>query len=219
MFFIPLTILFIFFIILLLPVLFILLQIGLVSFAFENLGIPTEAAIIFYAVSLISSSFNIPVYKRDINTITPITQLPFESFIGSVPQLVKKQIVAVNVGGCIIPVIMSLIIAAGAPLIPIIISTIIVTLISYFAARPVTGVGIMMPFWVAPIASAIVASLFSPGNSASVAFVSGVFGILIGADILHLKDFLKANPGILSIGGAGVFDGIFLTGIVAAFLS
>jgi len=43
-------------------------------------------------------------------------------------------------------------------------------------------------------------------------------GTLLGADLLHLREIRK-YPGIISIGGAGVFDGIFLTGIVAVFLS
>ena len=54
-------------------------------------------------------------------------------------------------------------------------------------------------------------------NAAPVAYISGVMGTLLGADLLHIGDLPAV--GILSIGGAGVFDGIFLTGILAAFLT
>ncbi|MCH7552064.1 DUF1614 domain-containing protein, partial [Patescibacteria group bacterium] len=44
-------------------------------------------------------------------------------------------------------------------------------------------------------------------------------GVLIGADLLRLPKVMKGEVGIMSIGGAGVFDGIFLVGIVAALLA
>jgi uncharacterized membrane protein len=46
-----------------------------------------------------------------------------------------------------------------------------------------------------------------------------VLGPLIGADLLHLRDIEKIATGIASIGGAGTFDGIVLSGIVAAYLA
>jgi uncharacterized membrane protein len=52
-----------------------------------------------------------------------------------------------------------------------------------------------------------------------VAFVAGVLGPLIGADLFHLKDISRVSAGILSIGGAGTFDGIVLSGILAALLA
>jgi len=43
---------------------------------------------------------------------------------------------------------------------------------------------------------------------------------LIGADLLHLRDIGRIAPaGVASIGGAGSFDGIVLSGILAAYLS
>ncbi|MDP2663865.1 MAG: DUF1614 domain-containing protein, partial [bacterium] len=50
------------------------------------------------------------------------------------------------------------------------------------------------------------------------AFVSGTLGVLIGADILNLRK-IQRYGGFLSIGGAGVFDGIFLVGVISALLA
>lgn len=47
----------------------------------------------------------------------------------------------------------------------------------------------------------------------------GVLGPLIGADLLHLRDIEAAESGVVSIGGAGTFDGIVLSGIIAAYLA
>jgi len=44
-------------------------------------------------------------------------------------------------------------------------------------------------------------------------------GTLIGTDLLNLNKLKRLGAQKVSIGGAGVFDGIYLTGIVAAFLS
>jgi len=47
----------------------------------------------------------------------------------------------------------------------------------------------------------------------------GVLGPLIGADLLHLRNIEALETGIASIGGAGTFDGIFLSSIIAAYLA
>jgi uncharacterized membrane protein len=49
-----------------------------------------------------------------------------------------------------------------------------------------------------------------------------LLGTLLGADILHLANTRTLNrlrSPMLSIGGAGTFDGIFLTGILAVLLA
>ena len=95
----------------------------------------------------------------------------------------------------------------------------IVTFICYSVSRPVKGLGIGMPIFIAPFTAAITAILISPQNSAPLAYICGTMGVLIGADILRIKDIPKLGAPIASIGGAGTFDGIFLTGIVAVLLA
>lgn len=188
--------------------------------AFEKLGLPSSLALSFYLISLLASSINIPIYKREVETPPFQSFTPLDFFIGTYPQLYKEQVIAINVGGCLIPIIFSLLILQKTPFVPFLLSLAVVTIVSYFFARPVEGVGIVMPFWVSPLVSVFSAWMFAPENAvARVAFTAGIIGTLLGADILHLKDFVLKKPGLLSIGGAGVFDGIYLTGILAAFLS
>ena len=52
-----------------------------------------------------------------------------------------------------------------------------------------------------------------------VASISGTFGVLIGADLLNLRNLAALRAPVVSIGGAGTFDGIFLTGIIAVLLA
>ena len=69
------------------------------------------------------------------------------------------------------------------------------------------------------IASALIAIFLSHNQSPPLAYISGTLGVLLGADILRLNDIRKMGVPIASIGGAGTFDGIFITGIVAVLLA
>jgi uncharacterized membrane protein len=44
-------------------------------------------------------------------------------------------------------------------------------------------------------------------------------GTLVGADLLNLGRLRGVGAPVASIGGAGTFDGIFVTGIVAVLLA
>ena len=59
----------------------------------------------------------------------------------------------------------------------------------------------------------------SPVNyPAQIAYVGGTFGTLIGADILNLPKIGQLQAPSVSIGGAGAFDGAYLTGLVSVLL-
>ena len=102
---------------------------------------------------------------------------------------------------------------------PVVLATTIVSAISYILSRPIPGLGIAMPIFIPPMAAALCAFIFAPVHSAAVAYISGTFGVIIGADLLRLKEIQRIGATVVSIGGAGTFDGIFLTGIVAVLLA
>jgi uncharacterized membrane protein len=88
----------------------------------------------------------------------------------------------------------------------------------------VPGIGIATPMFIPPIVAALVAlaltGLFGAGTHVdAVAYVSGVLGTLIGADLMNLGKLRDLGAPVASIGGAGTFDGVFLTGIVAVLLA
>lgn len=136
---------------------------------------------------------------------------------------IEVQGVAVNFGGAIVPILLSFYFLllgwrAGFDLEPVLIATILMIVICKFLAKVVPGTGISLPALIPPIFSAIVALILTSQFAAPCAFIAGTSGVLIGADILNLKRVQKYG-GFLSIGGAGVFDGIFLVGIVSALLA
>ena len=95
----------------------------------------------------------------------------------------------------------------------------IVTAVSYLFSRPIPGLGIGIPLFIAPLVSVLTALLLDPQHSAPLAYISGTLGVLIGADLLRLRDIDQLGVPVASIGGAGTFDGIFFTGIIAALLA
>jgi uncharacterized membrane protein len=198
-------------------------QIGLLTIAFDKLGLSQSSAFLLLFSSLLGSGVNLPLFKINAEA-PPESQMPkvFRSML-RLPeqQFTGKTIIAVNVGGCLIPITFSIFLISHAALTAwqVLAAIGVVTLISRLTSRPMQGFGIGMPLFVAPISAALVAMVINPDNSAPLAYICGTLGVLVGADILRLSDIRKMGVPIASIGGAGTFDGIFITGIVAVLLA
>ena len=218
MIFIPIALLFFLLFIIFLPVLLALVYFHVITLGFEGLGISSGETIILLFLILIASCINIPLTgKKLVYTTRP-------RFFGlfRTPK-VEVHGLAINLGGGVIPVLLSfyflfLLWNQGFELTPVFWAVFLMIILSKILARVVPGAGISLPFFIPPIFSALFALILTPGFAAATAFIAGVLGTLIGADILNLARAQKYG-GYLSIGGAGVFDGIFLVGIVSALLA
>jgi len=126
---------------------------------------------------------------------------------------------AINLGGTIIPTGVSIYLLFKAPLLPTLLATALMILICKFLARSVPGRGLAIPMIIPPVLATAFALLLGGDFAPQVAYISGVLGTLIGGDLLNLGRARKLGAGIVSIGGAGVFDGIFLVGISSVVLT
>src|SRR5882757_1021767 len=86
-------------------------------------------------------------------------------------------------------------------------------------ATPVHGIGIAVPVFAPVVATAILAFILSREYAAPLAYIGGSMGTLIGADLTNLDKIGGLGAPVASIGGAGTFDGIFMTGILAVLLA
>jgi uncharacterized membrane protein len=133
-------------------------------------------------------------------------------------------VIAVNLGGCLVPTALAGYQAARLALeapsvLPAAFGALAINVVlCYTVANPVPETGITMPPLVPAGAAAICGLLFAPEWAPPIAFMAGVMGPVIGADILHLDDIAEISTGMASIGGAGTFDGIVLSGLVATLL-
>jgi uncharacterized membrane protein len=69
------------------------------------------------------------------------------------------------------------------------------------------------------ITAAIAGWVLSRRYAAPLAYIGGSMGTLIGADLLNLGAIQGLGAPVASIGGAGTFDGIFLTAILAVLIA
>lgn len=135
--------------------------------------------------------------------------------------------IGLNVSGGLIPIILALYQFYRAKPEAILIVTAVVASFSYFLVTVIPGIGIVTRvsrFWLITIVAVLSAmALVVDGVNrydVSVAFAGGVLGTTIGADLLHLKDVrpeIAATP--LSIGGAGLDDGIAQCGLCALIIA
>jgi uncharacterized membrane protein len=188
---------------------------------------PSAALALVFAI-FVGGLVNIPVrsivHDRDV-IVHPLAVYGLGNFWPKLQRVGRVTIIAVNVGGCLIPMglvlyeIVQLTARNPQTLFAVAAGCAVNSLVCYFIARPVPGIGIAMPGVISPIVAVSVALLLAPDAAAPVAFAIGVVGPLVGADLMHLKDIETNEIGVVSIGGAGTFDGIVLSGIVAAYLA
>jgi uncharacterized membrane protein len=197
-------------------------QVGALTYAYQKLGLGQGWAFALLGVSLLGSSVNIPLARLRANR--PMTEERVVTYLGTryvVPANSSAEtVVAVNVGGAVIPVVLSLFLIVHDQLsLSTLLAIAVVTLYVHFAARPIPGVGIAVHGLVPALVAAGVALLIGGPNVPAVAYVAGTIGCLVGADLLNLGKLADLGTPIASIGGAGTFDGVFLTGIVAVLIA
>jgi len=202
------------------------LVLGALSVDFGKVGLSPMAILLILAGTLIGSFINIPLLK--LKTTVPVIREKSVSWLGmtyQVPQVGYGEavtLVAVNVGGALIPTavcIYLLIKSSASTIILSLIGVAAVALTTHLVARPVKGVGITTPIFIPPLAAAVAAVILSPTHAITIAYVGGVLGALIGADLSNLGKVPALGAPVASIGGAGTFDGVFLTGIIAVLLA
>jgi uncharacterized membrane protein len=219
-----------------LPLIVVLLFLTLLPFFFANflllalakLGLPPAVALVAVLAILFGGAVNIPVKTLPREETFFVDRFPVFGFGRMFPRLVRRRsytTIAVNAGGCIVPCVLAMyqlarVIAEGPyAFFVLIVLTLLNIIVCFRIARPVQAIGIAMPALVPPLLAAVPSVLLIPDFAPPIAFVAGVLGPLIGADLLHLSDIKNLATGMASIGGAGTFDGIVLSGLSAALLA
>jgi uncharacterized membrane protein len=203
-------------------VLLALIQLGVLRYAYMRLGISSGAALLLLFGSLIGSFFNIPLAELPAEQVMSGRVVVFYGMEYVVPEVVRSPstIIAMNVGGALIPTLMSvyLLIRHGLWLRGAV-ATLVVAAVCYALSQPIRGLGIAEPVFVPALTCGVVAIVLSREYAAPLAYIGGSLGTLIGADLLNLGSVRGLGAPVASIGGAGTFDGVFLIGIVAVLIA
>ena len=212
------------FLFLLLPWLFL----DLMLIALEKLGIAPLMAPLIVFVMFVGSLINIPVLREPVSTQIrhhPLSIWGFERYWPDMHKEVRERIIAVNVGGFLVPMLLvvhEVILIAfqhQEVLLPLIIAVLINIFVCNLLAQPVPQIGITLPALLPGVIASISALILAPDLAPPVAFCAGVLGPVIGADLMYLNKIRETQVAMASIGGAGTFDGIVISGLLAVLLA
>lgn len=192
------------------------------QFAYSQLGIAPKYFFTWLFLSLAGSYVNLPIMRFSPEQMTRLVEIPFYGVPYVIPTVETwpGTILAVNVGGAIIPVLLSLVLIVKNNLYRNAAwGVAVVSLACYLLAEPVPGLGIAIPVFYPPVIAAVVALLLSRRFAAPLAYACGSLGTLIGADLMHLADFRGLGAPVASIGGAGTFDAIFVSALLGVLIA
>jgi uncharacterized membrane protein len=195
------------------------IEVRAVGYAFTLAGLSPQWAATVSLLSLLGSGVNLPVAHLTSEE-SQIDYVPVHRL--GVVYLVPvgrpgRIVVAVNVGGAVVPTIVSTYLLVHTEALVTVAS---VAVVVHLTARPVQSRGVVVPMIVPPVAAAIVAALIGfRGEVAALAYIAGTLGTLIGADLANVRSFRWLQARVLSIGGGGTFDGVFISGVLAVLLA
>lgn len=207
-----------------LTTLVIFLFIGVTEIAFRRIGFTRLQAILLLVGTFVGSWVNLPLmHVKSLKRIAQMEEVRFFWVTHRIPHIALEEVstlVAVNLGGAIIPTCASiyLLYNHSQQVTLAVFGVVFTAMIVHMFARKLPGLGIATPAFIPPIVAALSAYILSPSAPNILAYVAGTLGTLIGADLTNLRDIGQLGAPVVSIGGAGTFDGVFLSGIIAVLL-
>jgi uncharacterized membrane protein len=197
-----------------------MLEVGIIEAVYQKLGMSHRAVTLLLLLSIFGSYINIPILRISPPPIISHHRIYNLSYIPARLAGRGGTVIAINLGGAVIPVLLSayLLTSVGG-VAPASIATVVVALLVHHFARIVPGAGITVPMFIPGVAAAILAILLTRERRPVVAYVAGTIGCLVGADVLNLAAVARLHAAMASIGGAGTFDGVFVSGVIAVLLA
>ncbi|MGA7873301.1 MAG: DUF1614 domain-containing protein [Candidatus Binatus sp.] len=207
---------------LLLVVLFAFVEVGVIRVTYQRLGISPRIVTLLLFAMILGSYLNLPIATISAPRILENRIVYFWGMPYVVPGLVYpgRTQLAINVGGAVIPIgVCVYLLGRFKAYATSMLATLIVSIVVYWNSRVVPGVGIAVPTIIPGILAAATAYILDSRRSPAVAYVAGTLGCLLGADIMNLPLVAQMQAPVASIGGAGTFDGVFVSGLIAAILA
>lgn len=196
-------------------------EVRILAYAYRKVGVRPRYVFLVLLLSLVGSHVNIPLYRVPVERVLPPQEVWMFGWRYEIPPVIEQgaTVVAINVGGALIPILVSAYLFFRARMYGrMIVGTAIVALVVHSLAQVAPGMGIAVPIFVPPLVAAGVGLTLAFRRAPPLAYVAGSMGTLIGADVMNLGRIAELSAPIVSIGGAGTFDGVFLTGIIAGLL-
>lgn len=163
------------------------------------------------------------VKNEQLSRFAPVMEeiyaVPLVKELSSGKERVFDTTITLNLGGFLIPAIAMIYLMFTQPDVTALEIMLIIIVAVTLLSSIVNGVGIVVPEYmgILPIPFAL---LVAPQEAASITFIAGMAGILLGVIALTVT-FNKEKYGsaYLNIGGAGSFKAIYITVLIASLLS
>ncbi len=214
---------------------FVILPVSLVSNAFERLDLTAAQGLLVFAAMFLGRLVDIPVHRRGrlvrssgVRMVGPffvVTARPGSAGPGFE---LREQVLAVNLGGCVVPVLLALYLLSRhgwdlAQDLNVWLCVALVAAACFAFARHDFFAGLKVPFWVPPLATVISAQvMIHDGFTAAAASVAGSLGTLLGAGLFPLVwpgRMERLEAAVISVGGSGMFMGVFLACVLSVLLA
>ena len=192
-------------------------------------NIDSLSLIILMILMLITSVIEIPIFnirtkksnalKKNTYALKKIYGVSISEEMRTGKGFAFNTKITLNLGGFIIPLLVSLYLIVTNPYTSIIILMAIMIVIVSITSEMIDGVGIVVPQYIG-LVSIPFALIIAPQNAAIISFIANIGGILIGT-VAALISFDKEKTGsaYLNLGGIGVFESVYITLIIALILS
>jgi uncharacterized membrane protein len=219
--------------------LFIFLPVSIVAEAFSKLGLTPVQGILMLMAIVVGRTVNIPVYtsprlimvaRQRSMTFAMDAQGRSMRIEEEPANELKKQVFAVNVGGCVLPVLLSLTFLlsmnggmTGPVLGWIAFALIMVAGGCYAMVKTDPFTGLRIPLFMPALMTFVSVYFFVPEPVRPVAaYVAGTIGTILGGNLVAIMTPRIRNAiavPLVSIGGAGTFGGVFVAGVLAVLLA
>ena len=207
---------------LLLALVVLMVELRILGYAYRKIGVPRRYMFVVLLVSLLGSHVNIPLFVAHVPRLIAPHDLTRLGRTYVAPPVIEagRTIVAINLGGALLPLMLSLYLFYRSRMrVRMLVGVAIVAVIVHSLAEIVPGVGIAIPMFIPPVVAAAVGLVLAFREAPPLAYVAGSMGTLVGADLSNLHRLADIGAPVVSIGGAGTFDGVFLTGIIAGLIA
>jgi uncharacterized membrane protein len=174
---------------LLLSIIVALIELRILHYAYERMGISPRSATLILVLTLVGSSINIPVAEFPPERVVSgrVVRHFGMRYVVPVVHQWPATVLAINVGGALIPILLSLYLAVkNRIVVKSAVAVVVVALVTHQLAQPVGGVGVALPIFIPPIIALVCALVLSWRQAGPLAYIGGSMGTLIGADIMNL---------------------------------
>ncbi len=145
-------------------ILLIFIEIGILEYAYEKIGIGRRHMFALLIFSFLGSYVNIPIAELPAKEVISDQQVTFFGIQHVVPFVKEwpRTIIAVNLGGAVIPAILSIYLLIKNRLyLRGLLAVAIVMVVAHLMAHPLRGIGIAEPIFIPPLVATAAALLLS----------------------------------------------------------